>query len=79
MGRGVFVRVNPQIEAVVRELARKTGLTSSSIRNLAILYGIEHIARNGIDIWYDEQFFERLEEVKKVLGDGKRKREEEGE
>ena len=78
MSKGLFVRVNPLVEEVVKELAKRLRLTRSAVRNLAILYGIERIAHEGVDVWCDEEFFERLERIKRVLEDGKRWEGEEG-
>jgi hypothetical protein len=43
-GVGVPVRLKPQVEALVKEVARITGYMPFTVRNVAVLYGLYTLA-----------------------------------
>ena len=63
-GRG---KVKPEVEILVRELARRLGFLPYTVRNTAILYGLAQIALSRRIPETDEEFLELLELVRRVV------------
>jgi len=71
---GVHVRVNREVEALVRRLAEVMGFESAAIRNVALAIGLRTLAALYAD-WgdafaesiTDEYFLERLREAREAV------------
>lgn len=61
------MRVAPEVEELVRELASKLGYMPSAIRNSAIAYGLLIIAGSGRIPESDKEFLELLDLARKAV------------
>jgi len=70
-----LVRVDIEVEKLVRELGRQLGYSPATIRNMALLLGLHELARaramsKARRLKLDnEEFWSLLSEVKRLLGE----------
>ena len=64
---GVKVRVKPEIEELVKYVSEKTGFQRYTIRNYAIILGLQQIALNGIPFETDQDFLKRFEVLRETI------------
>jgi len=74
-GPGLIVRVDIELERIVRALSNELGYEPYTIRNLALLLGLYELARakamsrNKLLAFNDELFWKLLNEVRELLGE----------
>ena len=68
---GVMVRVKPEVEEVVKALARELGYLPYTIRNAAILYGLALLVLSRRIPETDEEFMSVIEKVRRLVGHAK--------
>ena len=61
---GRLVRVKMEVEELIRKVSEYVGYNESTVRNVAILYGLQLIIRGAKIPEYDEEFEKLLESTR---------------
>lgn len=68
VGTGVKMRIRPELEEVVRVIARSRGFTPSTVRNVALLYGLSVLLTGAPMPESDWEFYKALRALREKAG-----------